>query len=195
VAKAGLARFDQRARREGRVVAFLDETGHTFQAKVGTTWAPAGRPPVLRRVSKRREVSSIVVVTAPLDGRPARLYARHFVGTITIARLLTTLPYFRRRIGRPLSLVWDRLNAHVAGRTRAWLAACEADYAAACLPGYAPDLNPEEQCNRHAKHALLNALPGDVAELLAQARRELRRLGRRPDLLASSFAHAGLRVT
>lgn len=150
---------------------------------------------MLRRVSRRREVSSIVVVTAPLAGQPARLYARHFVGTITTERLLATLPYFRRRLGRPLLVVWDRLNAHVARRTQAWLAARAADYASAFLPGYAPDLNPEEQCNRHAKYALLNALPADVAELLAQARREFRRLGRRPDLLASFFAHAGLRVT
>ena len=118
-----------------------------------------------------------------------------FVGTITTERLLATLPYFRRQIGQPLLFVWDRLNAHVAGRTQAWLAGRPAHYANAFLPGYAPDLNPEEQCNRHAKYALLNASPGDVAELRAQARREFRRLGRRPDLLASFFAHAGLRVT
>ena len=134
-------------------------------------------------------------MTAPLDGRPARLFARHFVGTISTQRLLAILPYFRRRIGRPLLLVWDRLNAHVAGRTQMWLAARATDYANAFLPGYAPDLNPEEQCNRHAKHALLNALPGDIGALRMQARREFRRLGRRPDLLAKFFAHAGLHVT
>lgn len=150
---------------------------------------------MLRRVSQRREVSSIVVVTTPLDGHPARLYARHFVGTITKERLVATLPYFRRRIGRPLLLVWDRLNAHVASYTQRWLAARAPDYANAFLPGYAPDLNPEEQCNRHAKHALLNALPGDVIELRAQARREFGRLSHQSDLLASFFAHAGLPVT
>lgn len=150
---------------------------------------------MLRRVSKRREVSSIVVITAPLSGAPARLFARHFVGTITTERLLATLPYFRRKAGRPLLLVWDRLNAHVARRTQAWMAERAADYANAFLPGYAPDLNPEEQCNRHAKHALLNALPSDVPELLAQARRAFIRLGRRPDVLANFFVHAGLRVS
>ena len=150
---------------------------------------------MLRRVSKRREISSLVVVTAPLDGAPARLYARHFIGTISTERLLATLPYFRRQIGRPLLLVWDRLNAHVARRTQDWLAARAPDYAAAFLPGDSPELNPEEQCNRHAKHALLNALPADITELLALTRREFRRLNHRADLLASFFAHAGLRVT
>lgn len=195
MAHAGLARVEKRARREGRVLAFLDETGHTFRAKVGTTWAPKGHPPVLRRVSRRREVSSIVLVTTPLDGQPARLYARHFAGTIDSERVIECLPYFRRQVGRPLLVVWDQLNAHVSRRTRAWVAARPDGYATAPLPSYAPDLNPEEQCNHHAKHALRNALPEDVAALRAQARREFRRLGRQPELLASFFRHAGLRVT
>jgi transposase len=108
---------------------------------------------------------------------------------------VASLPYFRRNVGRPLLLVWDRLNAHIARRTQAFLAAHPADYAAAFLPSYAPDLNPEELCNQHVKKALLNALPADVAELRAQARREFRRLGRQPELLASFFRHVGLRVT
>src|SRR5690348_17298510 len=47
----------QGGRRSGRAVVFVDETGHTFLARLGTTWAPRGRPPVLRRVSQRRELS------------------------------------------------------------------------------------------------------------------------------------------
>ena len=135
------------------------------------------------------------MITAPLAGQSARLYARHFVGTISTDEVLASLPYFRRRIGRPLLLVWDRLNAHRSRRTTTWVAEHAAEYATAFLPGYAPELNPEEQCNRHVKHALLNALPADVTELLAQARREFRRLSRHPDLLANFFRHAGLRVT
>src|SRR5437016_1912891 len=81
LAAAGLAADKKGARRTGRAIAFLDETGHTFRSLVGTTWAPRGRPPVLKRVSQRREVSSVVALVAPLDG-PARLYARHFCGSI-----------------------------------------------------------------------------------------------------------------
>src|SRR5947209_7637131 len=81
LAAAGLATDQKGARRSGRAVAFLDETGHTFQARVETTWAPTGQPPVLRRLSQRREASSLAALVAPLDG-PARLYARHFRGSI-----------------------------------------------------------------------------------------------------------------
>jgi transposase len=154
---------------------------------------------VLRRISRRREVSSIALLTAPLDGQPARLFARHFArhfeGTIDGTRLLETLRYFRRVVGRPLLLVWDRLNTHTSRRPQTWIAERAADCAAEFLPGYAPELNPEEQCNRDVKHATLNALPADVGAMRAQVRREFQRLGRQPATLANFFAHAGLHVT
>src|SRR5437762_5178190 len=81
VAQAGLAAHKKGARRSGRAILFIDETGHTFLARLSTTWAPVGQPPLLRRVSQRRELSSIVALVAPV-GRPARLYARHFRGSI-----------------------------------------------------------------------------------------------------------------
>ena len=62
---------------------------------------------MLRRVSKRREVSSIVAITP--DGR---LYARHFRTSIASRCVIQALRFFRRTIGTPLLVVWARLNAH-----------------------------------------------------------------------------------
>ena len=45
----------------------VDETGFSFQAKAGTTWAPMGPTPVLRRVGKRRSLP--VVIGLALSGR------------------------------------------------------------------------------------------------------------------------------
>ena len=172
----------------------MDETGHTFRARVGPTWAPRGHPPLLRRVSQRREVSSIAALVAPLDG-PARLYARHFPGAIHGKQVITALRYFRRRIGRPVVIVWDRLNAHRAKLVQAFVAAHPDDYQLEWLPAYAPELNPEELCNGAVKREMLNALPASVGALRHQARRSFLRLGRCPDQLAGFFHHAGLPVT
>ena len=168
----------------------MDETGHSFRQRPGTTWAPRGAPPVLRRVSERREVSSIVAVTP--DGR---LYARHFRGSIPSEAVIVALRHFRREVGAPLLVVWDRLNAHRARRTAAFLAAHPRDFAVAYLPAYAPELNPEEPCNACAKRAMENALPDSVADLHRLARREFRRLQHRPELIVGCFRHAGLPVT
>jgi transposase len=140
-------------------------------------------------VSKRREVSSLVAITP--DGR---LDARHFRSSISSRCVILALRHFRRKIGTPLLVVWDRLNAHRSRATTAFITAHPQDYAVASLPAYAPDLNPEEQCNALVKRAMENALPGSVADLHRLARREFGRLQRRPEMIVSCFRHAGLSV-
>jgi transposase len=140
-------------------------------------------------VSKRRAVSSIVAITP--DGR---LYARHFRTSVSSDTVISTLRSFRRQIGTPLLVVWDRLNAHRSRATTAFIAAHPQDFVVAYLPAYAPELNPEEQCNAFVKRAMENALPGSVADLHRLARREFSRLQRRPEMLVSFFRPAGLSV-
>jgi transposase len=141
-------------------------------------------------VSKRREVSSIVAITP--DGR---LYARHVRSSISSETVISALRSFRRQIGTPLLVVWDRLNAHRSKLTTAFITAHAQDYAVAYLPAYAPELNPEEQCNALVKRAMENALPGSVADLHRLARREFCRLQRRPEVIVRFFRHVGLSVT
>jgi transposase len=146
--------------------------------------------PVLRRVSGRREVSSVVAVTPE-----GRLYARHVRGSVSSETVVLALRHFRRKVGAPLLVVGDRLNAHRSRRTTTFLATHARDFAVDYLPAYAPELNPEELCNACVKRAMENALPASVAALHRLARREFRRLQHRPDLIVSFFRHAGLSVT
>jgi transposase len=131
-------------------------------------------------------VSSIVAITP--DGR---LYARHFRASVTSPTVISALRYFRRRIGTPLLVVWDRLNAHRSQLTTAFIAAHAQDFAVAYLPAYAPDLNPEEQCNAFVKRAMEYALPESVDDLHRLVRLEFVRLQRRPKMIVSFSRHAG----
>ena len=131
------------------------------------------------------------MVAVTPDGR---LYARHFRTSVSSSTVISALCCFRRQIGAPLLVVWDRLNAHRSQVTTAFVAAHPQDYAVAYLPPYAPELNPEEQCNAFVKRAMENALPGSVADLHRLARREFGRLQRRPEMIVRFFRHAGLSV-
>jgi len=106
--------------------------------------------------------------------------------------VIAALRHFRRRIGQPLLVSWDRLNAHRAKIVQDFVAAHPDDDRLAWLPPYAPELNPEELCNGAVKRALLDAAPASVDELHQHARRALLRLGRRPAVLRGFFRHAGL---
>lgn len=147
---------------------------------------------MLRRRRGRRAVSSVVVLTAPLDGRRPRLFARHVVGTIRTPELLAALRYFHRKLRRTVILVWDHSRVHRGRAVAAFVGAHPTWYRLEWLPGYAPELNPEEQCNGAVKRAMLNAVPESPEAMRAMARRHFTRLGRHPELLRACFVHAGL---
>jgi transposase len=167
---------------------FVDETGFSFRAKVATTWAPIGQTPILRRISKRRGLSTVIGLT--LSGK---IYKRHFEHPIGAEDILVMLRHLQRYIARPMIIVWDRLSAHRATTVKAYVAA-HPEIEVHWLPPYAPDLNPEEGCHGNVKQHLRNAVPTSVNDLRAGVNRGFARLRRRPDLVLGFFRHAGLDV-
>ena len=159
------------------MLALLDETGHSFRARVGSTWVPVAHAPVLRRVERyRREVTSIVALTAPLrPSERSRIVARHIEGSVHGPDIIAFLRYLRRNWAAGPYGWRGTGSGHRAADVRTLLAA-PAGLRAYLLPAYSPDLNPEVQCNASVKKALLNSLPQSIEELRRQARREFRRL-------------------
>ena len=181
-----LATHSKKARRLGATIAFVDEVGFSFLSKTGTTWAPKGQTPVLRRVSQRRALSTVVALTTT-----GKLLKRHFRHAVRGVDVLAALRHFRRHLPGPLIIVWDRLSAHRDRQVQQFIAA-DADLFVEWLPPYAPDLNPEERCHGNVKQHLRNTTPANVEELQQQVDRGFARLRQRPDLLQSFFHHAGL---
>jgi len=61
------------------------------------------------------------------------------------------------------------------------------------LPGYAPDLNPVEYLWSHWKqHELPNFCPQNFGQLSSYARKALRRMRKRPTLVAAFWRQAEL---
>ncbi|MGB2611295.1 MAG: transposase [Isosphaeraceae bacterium] len=176
------------ALKAGAAIIFIDATGFSFRCRPGTTWAPTGRTPVLRRVSKRREVSTAVALT--LSGR---IYKRHFDHAIHGPDVVVFLRHLQRYHPGPLMVIWDRLQAHRSADVKGYRAQ-HPEIMVEELPTYAPDLNPEEGCHGDVKRHLLNATPEDTRQIRKQANRGFARLRRRPDLILAFFHHADYRV-
>lgn len=105
---------------------------------------------------------------------------------------MEALRYFRKKIGQPLIIVWDRLQAHRSREVSRLVAEHPDDYRIEWLPPYAPDLNPEEQCNSVVKNEMRNTLPESASDMRQNARRSFGRLQRRPEVLRAFFRHAKL---
>ena len=172
------------------MIVFIDEVGFSFLARLGSTWAPRGQPPLLRRIgSQRRELSTIVGLS--LSGR---IHKQHFTKAICAADVVMFLLHLLQQHRQRLLVVLDRAGIHTAGLVSDFRETQAAVISVEWLPTCAPELNPEENCHGNVKTQLRNLTPHTARELRHYVDRGFARLRRRPDLLLAFFHHAGLAV-
>src|ERR1044072_5057646 len=103
---------------------------------VRRTWAPRGQRPVLYAWDRRERLSVIAALSVSPRSRRLGLYFdlhRHNVKTPEVEAFLRAV---RRRLGRPLVVVLDRLPAHKSAARRL---ADDPRFDIEWLPAYAPD--------------------------------------------------------
>ncbi len=172
---------------------FLDESGFMLTPTVRRTLAPRGKTPILKTWDRHDRISAISAVTVSPDRRRLGLYFRllpddrNAHGEDTVA----FLKQLKRHLPGPMTVLWDRSNIHDRSKVvRAYLAK-HPEIVTEKLPGYAPEINPDEMVWQHTKHGrLANFTPEDTAELRSAVEGELRRLQRSPELLASFLRRA-----
>jgi len=161
---------------------------------VRRTWALCGQTPLLhQRGAHHRKVSAAAVLcVAPTRDR-VRLYFRLYPeADIHATQTIAFLRQLGRELGGAYLLLWDRLNAHRARRTRDFLAT-QPRLHPVFFPSYAPELNPVEYVWSHLKtNPLANLAYFDLPSLAASTRHHARQLQRRPDLLRSFLQHTPL---
>ena len=120
-------------------------------------------------------------------------YFRLYPGTVKSAQVVEFLEALVRQINAPLLIVWDRLAAHRSGLVRHHLDSLKGHIQVEYLPAYAPELNPVEYIWAYWKqHELPNVCPKEYWQLGAVARQTLRRMRRRPHLIAAFWKQASL---
>lgn len=154
---------------------------------MSTTWAPRGQTPHLKRIGKyRRQISTLAGLTIT-----GKVYKKHFEGSINSEKMIQGLEHFRRCIGKPLILIWDRSRTHRSKLMKEYLAA-HPEIHVEFLPAYAPEVNAEEFCHGHVKRSIKNAVFPSKQEIPKMLNKRFAALRKRPDVLLGCFHHAGL---
>lgn len=129
----------QRAKERGADIFFLDEAGIRSDVPLGRTWAPKGRTPVVQTSGQRQSINAISAV----NPQGAFWYAL-YSGGLNAARFVEFLGSFLRHRRRPVFLVVDGHPSHRAKVVSQFVQAKKGRIELHFLPGYAPDLNPDE---------------------------------------------------
>jgi transposase len=189
MAPRAVSRGRKKGAREGRTLVFVDEAGFYLLPAVVTTYAPVGQTPVLREVVTHDHLSVISAVTPE-----GLLRMQVSEETITGAHVVRFLKYLGRRLpGGCFWIFWDSAPIHRGEAVREFLATVPPDrYRITLLPGYAPELNPDEGVwNTLKEDELANVSCLELPELRAELRAATRRLQRHPEIVRGFFREAG----
>lgn len=178
-----------RAKKEGAAIFFADEASVRTNYHAGTTWAPAGKTPVVKGSGKTRSISMVSAVSPRGE--------LHFEIQEEGIKAENFLAFARRLIadaGRPVFLIMDNSQVHRAIVLKEYAAQSGGMLALFFLPPYSPELNPDEWVWKNIKHDNLGRASAKSTHDLAEfARAALDRLKQAPALVRSFFGDPALR--
>jgi transposase len=184
-------RLQRQARREGRVLIFEDESGFYLLPGVIKTYAPKGETPVIRQKVTRDHLSVMGGMT-PLG----KVYTLARQESLNGLHTIEFLEHLLRAAGERLLVIWDGSPIHRRVAVKEFVAGTDGRIWLEALPPYAPDLNPWDEGGwHHLKYVEMgNVVCHDLEELHEQFHLAVARLRRRPHLVQSFFAQAGLTI-
>ena len=176
-------RLRARAKRVGAKVFFLDEAGVRSDQVLGRTWGLRGKTPEVATSGRRQSVSAISAVNA----RGAFWY-EIYTERLNASRFLELLKHFMRGRKSPVFLVLDGHPAHIAKAVAQYVQSLKGRLELHFLPGYAPELNPDEFVWNHLKGQGVSKKPLRKDESLrSRVQTDLATIQSRPALVRSFF--------
>lgn len=171
-----------RAKREGAMVFFADESGIRSDYHAGTTWAPKGKTPVVKATGARFSLNMLSAVNAlghfrfmTVEGRVNAPVFRDF-----LKRLITGME-------RKVFLIVDGHPTHKAKLVRQFVEDNADRIELFFLPPYSPELNPDELAWAHVKTKIAKATTQTKTGLKTVVERVMRRLQKMPHIVAGFF--------
>jgi transposase len=180
----------RRAKAEDAEIQWGDETGLRSDDVRGRSYAPMGKTPERRVMSRREGLSVMSTVT-----NQGKVRWKVFEGAMNTGILLD----FPKRLVKDMRrkkvfLILDNLRVHHARPVKAWLAEHIDEIEVFYLPSYSPELNPDEILNADLKAIVAKQAPARTkGHLKKTAISHLRRLQKSPQRVARYFMHKPVR--
>jgi transposase len=169
----------------------VDQSGFYLLPTVVRTYAPIGQTPILQEHLSRDHLSVISGIS--LEGKLLMMeQERAFKGEDVVRFLRHAL----REIPGKLLVIWDGSPIHRGQAVKDFLASGAASrLKLEQLPGYAPDLNPDEGIWKHLKYVeLKNVCCQSLLELRRELRKAKERLRHKKHVILGCIRQPGFEV-
>src|ERR1700730_315558 len=180
-----------RAKRVGAKMFFLDEAGVRSDQALGRTWGIRGETPQVSTSGKRQSVNAISAVNAR-----GEFWYETYTQRLNAAKFVELVSNFMHRRRQPVFLVLDRHPAHIAKIVAEYVQSLKGRLELHFLPGYAPELNPDEFVWNHLRQQDVSKTPLRQDESLRKrVESDLAEVKSRPKLVRSFFLAASVAYT
>jgi transposase len=171
------------AKKAGATVYFADEAGIRSDYHAGTTWAPVGRTPVVANTGARFSINMLSAVSA----QGALRFMLHD-GTVNATVFIEFCKRLLEDAGGQVFLIVDGHPSHRARAVATFVAATQGALRLFFLPGYSPELNPDEWVWKNVKADRIGKIGvTSKDDLKTTATGALRRLQKLPALVRGFF--------
>jgi transposase len=187
--KVEFPRIKKLAKKAGADIYFGDEAGVRSDHHAGTTWSPRGVTPVVSTTGARFGFNMISAVSP-------RGQMRFMIvdGKVNAGTFIEFCKRLLHGATRPVYLIVDGHPSHTAKKVAQWIEQQEGALLMFLLPGYSPDLNPDELVWNGLKNHALGKLPHhDKPTMRKAAQSYLRSLQRSPQRIRALFQKPSVR--
>lgn len=171
------------AKRERATIYWGDEMGLRSDHVTGTSYAPLGQTPVIRATGQRFGCNMISAIT-----NRGALAFMVFQGKFQNPVFIAFMQRLLRQVKGKLYLIVDGHPVHRSVIAKRFVADNADRLRLIRLPGYCPELNPDELLNQDVKtNALGKSRPTNKAEMMASLRSHLHRRQKQPQVIRNLF--------
>ena len=176
-------RIKRMAAKAGAEIFFGDEAGVRSDHHAGTTWAEVGKTPVVSSTGARFGFNMISAISP--RGSLRFMVVEGKVGAATFIEFMKRLLTGSEK---PIFLIVDGHPSHKAKMVKQWLEDQTGRLRLFMLPGYSPELNPDELVwNGLKNHGLGRRAHASKEQMKRDAISYLRKLQKMPEVVRSYF--------
>ena len=179
----------RQAKRDKAAIYWGDEMGRRSDHVIGTSYAPVGRTPVVRATGQRFGCNMISAIT-----NKGALAFMVFEGKFKASVFVAFLQWLLKQVAGKIYLIVDGHPVHKSGAATRVAATHASRLRLIRLPGYCPELNPDELLNQDVKtNGLGKSRPTNRTKLLAIVRSHLYRRQKQPQVITNLFREKQVR--
>jgi transposase len=177
--------IQKRAKEENAEIQWGDETGVRNNCQHGRSYAPKGKTPTKKSMSKRFSMNMISTVT-----NQGKVQFMIYSENMNSDKFIEFLKQLIKNNEQKIFLILDNLRVHHSYIVKDWIAENKEKIELFFLPAYSPEKNPDEYLNCDLKQGLSSKpAPKNQEKLKENLENHMQMLTQNPERVKKYFNH------